>query len=78
MGWFSTPLPPTPEERRAADPDVANRRRADAARHYERTGDSSRMWEEKNRHVDAARKVKDYDSTPAGRRAARRARRNGN
>lgn len=78
MGLFSSkPLPPTPEERHAADKTVADRRRYEAARHYERTGDSSRMWEEKNRHNDAVRKVHDYDSSPTGRREARRARRNG-
>lgn len=72
MGLFSKTPPPTPEERHAADPDVANQRRADAVRHYERTGDSTRMWEEKSRHVDAARTVRDYDRSPQGRREARR------
>ena len=73
MGLFSrTPPMPTPEERHAANKEVADKRRADAARHYEKTGDSSRMWAEKERYVDAARKVDAYDSSPQGRREARR------
>jgi hypothetical protein len=77
VGFFSRPLPPTPEERQAADRTVADRRRSDAAAHYRKTGDSSRMWDEKSRFVDASRKVNAYDSSPAGRREARRARRQG-
>lgn len=76
MGWFSRTPMPTPEERHSADQQVADQRRAEAARHYERTGDSSRMWQEKSRYVAARRAVRAYDSTPQGRREARR-RRNG-
>lgn len=74
MSFFSRTPMPTPEERRSADPNVADQRRSDAVRHYERTGDGSRMWQEKSRHADAVRKVRAYDSTPQGRREARRAR----
>ncbi|MFJ8677243.1 hypothetical protein [Streptomyces sp. NPDC093589] len=77
MGLFSRNQTPTPEDRYYADKEISDARRANAANRYRATGDSSRMWAEKARHVDAVNKVRAYESTPQGRREARRNRRNG-
>jgi hypothetical protein len=73
MGLFSRRTPmPTPEQRYYADEANSDKRRSDAAAHYRKTGDSSRMWEEKSRHVDGVRAMRDYQETRAGRREAKR------
>ncbi|MYX75078.1 hypothetical protein [Streptomyces sp. SID3915] len=78
MGLFSSKPPkPTAADRDAANKAISDRRRAEAAAHYRATGDSSHMWAEKSRHVNASIKVTTYDASGQGRREAKReARRN--
>ncbi|MET7890650.1 hypothetical protein [Streptomyces mirabilis] len=64
----------SPTDRLTADPAVEERiveefrgRRAEAVRHYERTGDSSRMWAEKSAQNDAI-----WSARNPGRRSGRR------
>jgi hypothetical protein len=73
MGLFSRRVSePTPEDRYFADKATSDQRRAAAADHYDKTGDSSRMWQEKSRHVDAVYAMRDYQQTRKGRREAKR------
>lgn len=67
----SQPEKPSDDTRAAADKKVSDQRRADAARLYRSTGDSTQMWAEKSRHVKAVTETRNYDNSPAGRREAR-------
>lgn len=67
------PVPQAPDNEQRINAEY-ERRRAAAADHYRKTGDSSRMWAEKAAQNDAIDKERNRN-TPKGRREERRANR---
>ncbi|MEV6696254.1 hypothetical protein AB0M68_03700 [Streptomyces sp. NPDC051453] len=72
---YDSPAPQTPDNEQRINAEY-ERRRAAAADHYRKTGDSSRMWAEKAAQNDAIDAERRRD-TPQGRREERRAKRKG-